>query len=73
MMGGFGFIMQEERIKGEKIGEKRAEKRNEKKAFAEKLEIAGKLVKRGFAIEDIAEDMGLSVADIEKETKKAKN
>jgi len=68
MMGGFGFIMQEERMIGEKIGEKR----NEKKAFAEKLEIARKLIKRGLAIEDIAEDMGLSIADIEKEMKKAK-
>ncbi|MCL2158026.1 MAG: Rpn family recombination-promoting nuclease/putative transposase [Oscillospiraceae bacterium] len=48
-------------------------KENEKKAFAEKLAIAEKLVKRGLAIEDIAEDTGLSVADIEKETKKAKN
>ena len=60
MMGGFSFILQEERLKGEK------------KAYSEKLEIARKLIKRGLAIEDIAEDTGLSIADIEKEMKKAK-
>ena len=77
MTGGFSFIMQEERMIGEKIGEnrekKRSERKMEKKVFEEKLEIAQKLIKRGLAIENIAEDTGLSVADIEKEVKKSNN
>ena len=44
----------------------------DKKAHADKLDTSLKLIKRGLKIEDIAEDTGLSVDEIEKEAKKLK-
>jgi len=50
---------------------KEGEMKAERKAAQEKLEIAQKLIKRGLSVMDIAEDTGLSIAEIEKEVEKS--
>ncbi|NGM65789.1 PD-(D/E)XK nuclease family transposase [Sphingobacterium sp. SGR-19] len=47
-------------------GEEKARKEERTKAEAEKLKYALNLKKRGLAVEDIAEDLGLTVEQVEK-------
>jgi len=67
-----GYSVKKTREQAKQEGKIEAKEEAMREALEEKIEIALKLIKRGLNIKDVAEDTGLSIAEIELEVKKSK-